>query len=1508
MPNFLAAVIGAATALTGESGAPSRTNDKQGATIRIVDLISAGPIVGLASDEDANSSIYINGLPLIGRDGKYNYNGVKWTLLVGEESQIAPAGFGTVESTHGVNREVEKGEPVTIRVRGRGVDAMRLSLRFPALFEQKDDGSTVGSSAQLQFAAKVSSASEYTPVGIAFVSRKSTSPFERNYKISFEPLRAHDPLGAVDEDIDVRVSRLDDKSTDLKINNDSFFASYVSLTEAPIGYHSSAVVALEIDSGEIGNNPTNRTYDIIGLKMAIPDNYIPHSHSYLRAVWGGQFRENLAWTNNPAWILYDLLTNTRYGLGIDPSKIDKFSFYNAGRYNDERVGNGRGGTEPRFTFNAIINSPRSAYDQLNVLCTSFLSRLLWAGGKVVLVQDRPQAISGMVTPANVVDGAFRYTGSALSSRHSAVKVNWVNPNDGWKPNAEIVENNRQIQRSGWKQLDLPGYGITSRAQARRMGLWVLQTELNETEVVSYEAGLDQIGYAPGDVIAVADKVLNDEYDGGRIITADDTPNRFKQISFDKAPPVLQQGKIVWIATNTPGSPFQYVRLGRFNTEENSWDVRGVLPTRVATFASPTGEIIRFDDISTLAWRRTTFAFTSGAIWGIFDPTERTMPKLWRIVSIEETTPGRVEVSALEYYPDKFALVDALAADFSDTDDTDFQVAPPSTVPVDSETITLEPYAYRVKDVAQQSATLSWEPASDARINYYVAEFSATKVTRLGGTFEGQGAFIYDWEPISTTPGNSVIITNFESNPYYIRIGWVDEQGRRGPWSAIKEFEPAIFEFDNIDIQNFDLVKREDGLLLFTWDAIPSLLFSHYQIRHSIDDNGWARANIVRGADRLTATNFSTNTEVGFFYIHAFDVADGESAITAKIQNKITGISGLNIVAQYFRPESAAGRSDTDNIRRLRERGAQAIQSRGTVISDWKNTASRLHRDDLLSYVNRPTTPRRRANGNFFDGSTDAETGLAVRDWTESWYPRVSRAGRVYAFDENGTTEGTDREQLADQLEATNGSVVKGVLYSESVARLSNWASLDFSDSIAVHKDDYGVDGYPVSGSESLESRKVGEDNFIGLEVRRSIQFKVPGDADNPNYTGGSEGLFLKDSLYKVGLNPDLDANPALRTRPGYAPGLLVSKNTRFFSLREEWQRKLNSEAGFEFAGEGSDIKPFGDRTFRATQWYETSDNLETIGNKGFNKTTRIWFPIIDFGAPTEFTFSSEVNWRSELGDKVTDYENRIPDRIDFTNTDNTFNAALPRGGSGGSQIQIINGLELSQSPNVNSSNNNHLALQQIRNDSATLTMEMRYINTADKVEFLESEFSAIPPTTDLFNRSIRTGINDVSGDRTPTTDEISLRTSVEPNLFTSAGTREATAVWASLVIRRPTGIYTNDCSLYRDEIRSIVLRFDVRNRTDELTGIAYDPLSSDTTFSGGWLRIDYAPAFTKRPALTVNPTLGTPETRNQSNTGFEARIVDSDGDPVAGEFNYIALGSGYEITTDIERLRPTGTN
>jgi predicted phage tail protein len=476
------------------------------AFLRIIDLICEGEIEGLALGPQ---SIFLNETPLFNPNGSYNFAGVQVTTKRGTQNQEYVPGFSSVENEVAVGLELKAGLAGSLvrQVNDPNVNRLKIRISVPQLTQQNvSNGDITGTAVNFHVDVQPSGGS-YTTVSTRTITGKSSSKYEVTQSID---LPGSAPWN-------IRVVRDSADSTSSALQNRTTFESYTEVIDVKLRYPNSAYAALKIDSAQFGQVPS-RAYDLKLLKIQIPSNY-NYSTTQFSGTWDGTFIT--AWSDNPAWCFYNLVTNARWGLGnfIDASQVDIWALYTIGNYCNQLVSDGFGGYEKRFTCNTLIANRADAYTMLQSMASVFRGMTYWAAGSVTAVQDSPSDPGYLYTPSNVVDGKFNYASASAKVRHSVALIAWNDPKDFYRQKIEYVEDQDAIARIGVIETQVTAFGCTSRGQAHRLGKWLLYTEQNESEVLTFRTGLDGLISRPGQMVQVADPVRAGARMGGRIHAA-----------------------------------------------------------------------------------------------------------------------------------------------------------------------------------------------------------------------------------------------------------------------------------------------------------------------------------------------------------------------------------------------------------------------------------------------------------------------------------------------------------------------------------------------------------------------------------------------------------------------------------------------------------------------------------------------------------------------------------------------------------------------------------------------------------------------------------------------------------------------------------------------------------------------------------------------------------------------------------------------------------------------------
>ena len=716
---------------------------------RVVDLVCEGEIEGLAA---GLQSVYLDDTPIQNPDGSYNFTGVTLETRPGTQQQSYIPGFSSVENEVAVGVECKANQPVVRTINDPDVDAVRIKVSIPTLtLQDTTNGDLNGTSVSYAIDVQAHGAG-FVQVLSDTVSGKTTSRYQRSYYI---PLTGTGPW-------DVRLRRITADSTQTSLQNKTYLESYTEVIESKLRYPNSALMALRVDASQFTSIP-RRSYDLKLLRVRIPSNYFPETRSYA-GVWNGTFK--VAWTDNPAWCFYDLVTNTRYGLGsfIPESQVDKWALYRVARYCDELVPNGLGGYEPRFTCNLYLQSREQAYKVVQDMASIFRGMAYWSGGAITVTQDAPQDPVYQFTAANVIDGEFAYQGSSAKARHTVALVSWTDPDDFYRQKVEYVEDMAGIARYGVVQADVVAMGCTSRGQANRVGKWLLYSEQSESEIITFRTGLEGAVVRPGDVIKVADSSRGGLRLGGRIADATTV-----SVTLDQDLPA------------------------------GSWRISVVLPTGA----------VEERQVGSLSGRTVgvTSAFSSapqvGAIWVLASTQVET--QLFRVVQVAESEPGIHEVTALAHNPDKYGAIEQGLA----LQPRDITVL--SSTPAAPTGLVVTESLYRVKDQALVLIQVGWEQvfgALEYQVSYRVNGGNTVTLPRVSGSY--------------------LEIRNAEAGDYVFTVRAVGVSGKLGTSFTLGQAILGKLQPPD-DVQDFVVLRRTTDLLL-SWSANTDADLAGYEVR------------------------------------------------------------------------------------------------------------------------------------------------------------------------------------------------------------------------------------------------------------------------------------------------------------------------------------------------------------------------------------------------------------------------------------------------------------------------------------------------------------------------------------------------------------------------------------------------------------------------------------------------------------------------------------------------------
>ncbi|HAI9150022.1 host specificity protein J [Escherichia coli] len=601
----------------GHTPREAKDNLKSSQMLSVIDAISEGPVEGPV---DGLKSVLLNSTPVLDSEGNTNIFGVTVVFRAGEQEQTPPEGFESSGSETVLGTEVKYDTPITRTITSANIDRLRFTFGVQALVETTSKGDRNPS--EVRLLVQIQRNGGWVTEKDITIKGKTTSQYLASVVVDNLPPRP----------FNIRMRRMTPDSTTDQLQNKTLWSSYTEIIDVKQCYPNTALVGVQVDSEQFGSQQVSRNYHLRGRILQVPSNYNPQTRQY-SGIWDGTFKP--AYSNNMAWCLWDMLTHPRYGMGkrLGAADVDKWALYVIGQNCDQSVPDGFGGTEPRITCNAYLTTQRKAWDVLSDFCSA--------------MRCMPD------------DGApFRYSFSALKDRHNAVEVNWIDPDNGWETATELVEDTQAIARYGRNVTKMDAFGCTSRGQAHRAGLWLIKTELLETQTVDFSVGAEGLRHVPGDVIEICDDDYAGISIGGRVLAVN---NQTRTLTLDREITLPSSGTTLISLADGQGNPV-------------SVEVQSVTDgVKVKVSRVPDG-------------------VAEYSVWGLKLPTLR--QRLFRCVSIRENDDGTYAITAVQHVPEKEAIVDNGAHFDGDQSGTVNGVTPPAVQHLTAE-VTADSGEYQV---------------------------------------------------------------------------------------------------------------------------------------------------------------------------------------------------------------------------------------------------------------------------------------------------------------------------------------------------------------------------------------------------------------------------------------------------------------------------------------------------------------------------------------------------------------------------------------------------------------------------------------------------------------------------------------------------------------------------------------------------------------------------------------------------------------------------------------------
>ena len=893
--------------------------------LRAIGLISLGPIKGPANKW---KSTYFDNTPIQNANGvddndesSFNFKNTEIAYTLGTQDQMPLQGFEMSEREVSVGAEIKNVTPVTRTVIDPDVTRLRITCGVSALFSQNENGDTEGTSVSLEILINGQSRT------VKNISGKSSSRFYRSYIIDNLPPKP----------FTITVKRLTADSKSQRLQNGTHWVSYTEIIDTKLSYPNMALIGIKTDSRYNPNFP-NVNLLLYGRLVKVPSTYNPETRTYAPGIWRGDWKEE--WTDNPAWIFYDLVTNSLAGLGkrIGEYGLDKFQLYQIAKYCDELVDDGYGGKEPRMVSNLWITEQRDAYNVLSDMASVFRSIAVWNGTQFSAIQDRTSDPVCLYTQSNVVDGKFSRQFAAGKTIFTAVEVEYADERNFYQKAVEYVADDLMIARYGYNVKKITAYGCTSRGQAHRYGKWVLETSRLEQCTITFVVGRQGLLHLPGDIIEIADNDFAGKTLGGRVVAING-----KTVTLDQPVEITGNSYLSYL-----NDEMQLVKIKIINVDNTNKSV-------VTLETNPVGLNVMGD-------------------WVLKTPQVST--QLYRALGITENDDGSYTITALQHEPQKEAIVDGSASfvpvvttmhnGLTKVTNADVVYSADGikltwSVPTTDTLLTYEVRLYRNGKVFKtylnlKNPEISFEGLPDGS---YTAEIRAKNqsgqlsdpVTRSFEINLNIPRFVtksllfaieLDWDlPKTFTPGFSTEIWRSNTNDistavkvatlpypqsnyvingvplstgYYFYLRGVDKQGNKG------EFTDAVF--GEADHNPDNLLNALEGKITKSQLGQELINSIKADINNAVGEEAKTRQTAVAGAlAQIAAQAQSSGTAIK--NLEKADQAQAETikTVTAKAESALSGITAVR---------QAQAQSDKANAQQINALTAKVGNAESTV--------------------------------------------------------------------------------------------------------------------------------------------------------------------------------------------------------------------------------------------------------------------------------------------------------------------------------------------------------------------------------------------------------------------------------------------------------------------------------------------------------------------------------------------------------------------------------------------------
>lgn len=650
------------TQIKGRKGGSSSSRTPTEQPDDLQSVAKAKILVALGEGEFAGQltgkNIYLDGTALENFDGSQNFSGVTWEFRAGTQAQNYIQGIPGTENEINVGTEVSSATAWTRTFTNTQLSAVRLRLKWPSLFKQEDNGDLVGYSINYAIDLQTDGGTWQTVLNTS-VTGKTTSGYERSHRID---------LPQTGSTWTIRLRKITTDANSAKIGDTMTLQSFTEVIDAKLRYPNTALLYIEFDSSQFNGSIPQISCEPRGRVIRVPDNYDPETRAY-SGTWQGAFK--WAWTDNPAWIFYDLVITDRFGLGnrLTAANIDKWTLYQVSQYCDQLVPDGKGGngTEPRYTCNVYVQERNDAYTVLRDFAAIFRGMTYWGGDQIVALADMPRDVDYAYTRANVIDGRFTYSSSTTKTRYTTALVSWSDPGNAYADAMEPVFEQALVARYDFNQLEMTAIGCTRQSEANRKGRWGILTN-NKDRVVSFDVGLDGNIPQPGYIIAVADELLSGKVMGGRISAVNG-----RVIKLDRVADAAAGDRLI---LNLPSGASQSRTIQAVNGES----------VTVTTAYSETPQ--------------------AEAVWVV--ESDELYAQQYRVVSVSDNNDGTFSITCAWHDPDKYARIDTGAI----IDQRPVSVIPPGNQSQPAN-IVISSFSVVQQNISVETMRVSWDQAQNA---------------------------------------------------------------------------------------------------------------------------------------------------------------------------------------------------------------------------------------------------------------------------------------------------------------------------------------------------------------------------------------------------------------------------------------------------------------------------------------------------------------------------------------------------------------------------------------------------------------------------------------------------------------------------------------------------------------------------------------------------------------------------------------------------------------------------